>query len=93
MLRGTPPPRKVHEEAHPPSPQKIDEEVPLTPPQKDYQGTSPPPPPPRKASKKLPPMKGNLSSVGTIWTQANIKYKPSQPMLSEENLKAARPSC
>jgi hypothetical protein len=35
---------------------------------------------------------GKTSSVSTIWTQANAKYKPGEPLLSEEDLKAAGPS-
>ena len=31
--------------------------------------------------------------VGTVWTMANPKYKPSEPMLSEKALKSAGPSC
>jgi len=31
--------------------------------------------------------------VGSAWTTANPKYKPGEPMLSEEDLKLARPSC
>ena len=31
--------------------------------------------------------------VGFAWTTANPKYKPGEPMLSEEALKLAGPSC
>ena len=31
--------------------------------------------------------------VGSAWTTANPKYKPSEPMLLEEALKLAGPSC
>jgi hypothetical protein len=31
--------------------------------------------------------------VGSAWTTANPKYKPGEPMLSEEDLKLAGPCC
>ena len=31
--------------------------------------------------------------VGAVWTMANPKYKPGEPMLSENALKLAGPSC
>ena len=31
--------------------------------------------------------------VGTVWTMANPKYKPGEPMLSDKALKFAGPSC
>ncbi|KAG2577187.1 hypothetical protein PVAP13_6NG288712 [Panicum virgatum] len=31
--------------------------------------------------------------VGAVWTMANPKYKPGEPMLSEKALKSAGPSC
>ena len=33
------------------------------------------------------------SNVATIWTTANPKYKPGEPMLSEKALKSAGPTC
>jgi hypothetical protein len=41
----------------------------------------------------MPPQIGKTAFVGSIWTQANTKYKPGEPILSEEDLKAAGPSC
>ena len=32
------------------------------------------------------------SNVATVWITANPKYKPGEPLLSEEALKAAGPS-
>ena len=31
--------------------------------------------------------------VGAVWTMANPKYKPGEPMLSEKALKLAAPTC
>ena len=31
--------------------------------------------------------------VGAVWTMANPKYKPGEPMLSEKALKFAGPTC
>jgi hypothetical protein len=39
------------------------------------------------------PQKGENPSVGAMWTQANTKYKPGEPMLSEEDLRTVGPSC
>ncbi|RLN23704.1 hypothetical protein C2845_PM07G08400 [Panicum miliaceum] len=47
-----------------------------------------------QCQQKQPQQKQPLSQhVGAVWTMANPKYKPGKPMLSEEVLKAAGPSC
>jgi hypothetical protein len=45
------------------------------------------------SQKEALPQKRKTSSVGAIWIHANTKFKPSEPILSEEDLKIAGPSC